>query len=70
MLAYHRMGHSFMDRKLHNIVEYTREDLMNPEKFENIYDGYCNYYIYITRSGWESLIEYYGYETLHHFPRN
>ncbi len=44
--------------------EYTKQDLMNPQKVEELFD-YCQILEgYITRRGWEFLIEYYGYKRL------
>lgn len=47
------------------IEEYTKEDLMNPDKVEELFD-YCQILeAYITESGWEFLIEHYGYKKLY-----
>ena len=44
--------------------EYTKQDLMNPQKVEELFD-YCQILEgYITRYGWEFLIKYYGYNGL------
>ena len=43
-------------------IEYTKEDLMNPSKVEELFD-YCQILeAYITRPGWEFLIQVHGYE--------
>lgn len=48
-----------------DIKEYTKEDLMNPNKVEELFD-YCQILeAYITKSGWEFLIQHYGYEKLY-----
>lgn len=48
-----------------NFIEYTKEDLMNPSKVEELFD-YCQILeAYITKSGWDFLIEFYGYEKLY-----
>ena len=44
--------------------EYTKQDLMNPQKLEELFD-YCQILEgYITRRGWEFLIKHYGYNGL------
>ena len=46
------------------LKEYTKQDLINPQKVEELFD-YCQILEgYITKSGWKFLIEYYGYERL------
>lgn len=48
-----------------DIKEYTKEDLMNPNKVEELFD-YCQILeAYITKSGWKFLIQHYGYEKLY-----
>ena len=45
--------------------EYTKEDLMNPSKVEELFD-YCQILeAYISKSGWGFLVQYYGYEKLY-----
>lgn len=47
-----------------NILEYTENDLMNPEIVEQLFD-YCQILEgYITKTGWGFLISNYGYEAL------
>lgn len=70
MLVYRRLGHSMTDSKLHNIKEYTKEDLMDPEKIKMLCRMYCAYDIHITKSGWKFLIEYYGYEGLYEIDKS
>ncbi len=61
MLAYYY--YPFFDN--HNFTEYTKNDLTNPSKVEELFD-YCQILeAYITKSGWEFLINYYGYEKLY-----
>lgn len=49
--------------------EYTREDLMIPERVEELFD-YCQILeAYITKSGWGFLIDYYGYEKLYEIDK-
>ncbi|MDE6664718.1 MAG: hypothetical protein K2K14_00795 [Ruminococcus sp.] len=61
MLAYYY--YPFSDN--HNLMEYTKNDLMNPSKVEELFD-YCQILeAYITKSGWKFLINYYGYEKLY-----
>ena len=46
-------------------VEYTKEELMSPSKVEELFD-YCQILeAYITRAGWEFLIQVHGYEGLY-----
>lgn len=48
-----------------DIKEYTKEDLMNPNKVEELFD-YCQILeAYITKSGWKFLIQHYGYKKLY-----
>lgn len=61
MLAYYY--YPFSDN--HNFMEYTKNDLTNPLKVEELFD-YCQILeAYITKSGWKFLINYYGYEKLY-----
>lgn len=69
MLAYARKAHSVAFKDLSHIREYTKEDLMNPEKIELYYRFIYIYDIHITKSGWEFLIEYYGYEGLYEIDK-
>ena len=47
-----------------DVKEYSKEDLMNPKKVEELFD-YCQILeAYITKTGWQFLIEHYGYEKL------
>ena len=65
MLAYY--FYPFVSNQ--NILEYTKEDLMNPEKVEELFD-YCQILeAYITKSGWRFLIDYYGYEKLYEIDK-
>ena len=65
MLAYYY--YPFSDN--HNFTEYTRNDLTNPSKVEELFD-YCQILeSYITKSGWEFLISYYGYEKLYEIDK-
>ena len=46
-------------------MEYTRDDLMNPDKVGELFD-YCQILeAYITKSGWDFLINHYGYDGLY-----
>ena len=48
-----------------NYKAYYKEDLMNPQTVEELFD-YCQIlYADITKSGWEFLIEYYGFQGLY-----
>ena len=48
----------------YNYREYTKEELMNPEKVEELF-SYCSILqAYIKAAGWRFLIDYYGYEKL------
>ncbi len=52
-----------------NVREYTKEDLMNPDTVQELFD-YCQILEgYITKSGWRFLIDYYGYETLYEIDK-
>lgn len=47
-----------------DVKEYSKEDLMDPKKVEELFD-YCQILeAYITKVGWQFLIEHYGYEKL------
>ena len=47
-----------------DVKEYSKEDLMDPKKVEELFD-YCQILeAYITKVGWQLLIEHYGYEKL------
>ena len=70
MLAYCRKAFSLMDQSLNNIEEYTKQDLIDPEVIKMICRCYCYYGIHITRSGWEFLIEHYGYEGLYKIDKS
>lgn len=53
----------------HNYREYTKEELMNPDTVEEIFD-YCQILeAYVTKEGWKFLIDYYGYEKLYEIDR-
>ncbi len=48
-----------------DIKEYTKEDLMNPDKVEKLFD-YCQILeAYITKSVWKFLIQHYRYKKLY-----
>ena len=50
-------------------LEYTAEDLRNPSKVEELFD-YCQIREgYITKSGWDFLIQNYGYEELYRIDK-
>ena len=49
--------------------EYTKEELMDPNKVEELFD-YCQILeAYITKEGWEFLIRHYGYEKLYEIDK-
>lgn len=49
--------------------EYTKVDLMNPHKVEELF-GYCQILeAYITKTGWDFLISHYGYDGLYHIDK-
>ena len=49
--------------------EYSKEDLSKVSKVEELFD-YCQILeAYITKSGWDYLIQYYGYEGLYDIDR-
>ena len=65
MLAFYH--YPFNDNQ--EYTEYTKEDLMNPSKVEELFD-YCQVLeAYISKSGWEFLIQYYGYEKLYQIDK-
>ncbi len=70
MLAYRRECHSLMDINLSNIVEYTKSDIIDPEIIRMICNIYCGYGIHITKTGWEFMIEHYGYEGLYEIDKS
>ncbi len=70
MLAYREKHHSLIARDLSHIEEYTKEDLMKSDEIELIYRCIYRYDIHITKSGWEFLIEYYGYEGLYEIDKS
>lgn len=70
MLAYYRLGHSLMDKNLSNIVEFTEDDMIDLEKARIICNRYCGYDIHITKSGWDFLIEHYGFEGLYEIDKS
>lgn len=46
----------------HKVIEYTRADLKDPDKVGELFD-YCQILeAYITKSGWDFLINHYGYD--------
>ena len=50
-------------------IEYTRADLMNPDKVEELFN-YCQILeAYVTKSGWDFLISYYGYDGLYNIDK-
>ena len=65
VLAYRRLTFSVMDKNLSNIVEYTQNDLADPEAIKEICNMYCAYMIHITKTGWKFMIEHFGYEGLY-----
>lgn len=65
MLAYYH--YPFVDNQ--NFIEYTKEDLTVPSKVEELFD-YCQILeAYITKSGWDFLIQYYGYDKLYQIDK-
>ena len=61
MLAYY--FYPFKENQ--ELREYTREELMDPGRVEELFD-YCQILeAYITRDGWDFLIHQYGYEKLY-----
>lgn len=65
MLAYYH--YPFLSNG--NFKEYTEEDLKNPTKVEELFN-YCQILeAYITKSGWEFLIQFYGYRKLHEIDK-
>lgn len=52
-----------------NYREYTKDELMNPDTVQELFD-YCQILeAYITKQGWQFLIDYYGYEKLYEIDR-
>ncbi len=52
-----------------NFREYTKEDLSDTSKVEKLFD-YCQILeAYITKSGWDYLIQRYGYEALYNIDQ-
>jgi len=65
MLAYYH--YPFVQNQ--NYREYIKDDLMKPEVVEELFD-YCQILeAYITKKGWEFLIDYYGYEKLYEIDK-
>lgn len=65
MLAYYH--YPFVPNR--DIQEYTAEDLLDPQKVEELFD-YCQILeADITKSGWRFLIDHYGYEALYEIDR-
>lgn len=70
VLAYRRKTFSLMDITLSNIVEYTKNDIEDPETLGEICNMYCSYSIHITKTGWKIMIEHYGYEGLYEIDKS
>lgn len=52
-----------------NVVEYTGEQLMEPETVKKLFD-YCQILeAYITKKGWAFLTDHYGYEKLYEIDK-
>ncbi len=52
-----------------DVREYTKVDLLQPEKVEELFD-YCQILeAYITKTGWQFLIESYGYDKLYEIDK-
>ena len=65
MLAYYH--YPFVQNQ--NYREYIKDDLMKLEVVEELFD-YCQILeAYITKKGWEFLIDYYGYEKLYEIDK-
>ena len=65
MLAYYL--YPFVQNR--DVREYTKEDLLKPEKVEELFD-YCQILeAYITKTGWQFLIESYGYDKLYEIDK-
>ena len=65
MLAYYL--YPFVQNR--DVREYTKEDLLKPEKVEELFD-YCQILeAYITKKGWQFLIERYGYDKLYEIDK-
>ena len=70
VLAYRRLVFSLMDKNLNNIEEYTQNDMTDPETIKLLCNMYCFYAIHITKSGWDLLIEHYGYDGLYEIDKS
>ena len=65
MLAFYH--YPFVDNQ--NFIEYTKDDLAVPSKVEELFD-YCQILeANITKSGWDFLIQFYGYEKLYQIDK-
>ena len=65
MLAYYL--YPFVQNR--DVREYTKEDILKPEKVEELFD-YCQILeAYITKNGWQFLIESYGYDKLYEIDK-
>ena len=65
MLAFYLYPFEPHNKKSIAPIEYTKEDLMNLSKVEELFD-YCQILeAYITRPGWEFFIQVHGYEGLY-----
>ena len=53
----------------HDVREYTKDELMNPEIVEELFD-YCQIpEAYIMKLGWAFLIDHYGYAKLYEIDK-
>ena len=65
MLAYYL--YPFVQNR--DVREYTKVDLLQPEKVKELFD-YCQILeAYITKTGWQFLIESYGYDKLYEIDK-
>ena len=65
MLAYYL--YPFVQNR--DVREYTKVDLLQPEKVKELFD-YCQILeAYITKKGWQFLIENYGYDRLYEIDK-
>ena len=65
MLAYYL--YPFVQNR--DVREYTKVDLLQPEKVKELFD-YCQILeAYITKKGWQFLIESYGYDKLYEIDK-
>ena len=65
MLAYYL--YPFVQNR--DVREYTKVDLLQPEKINELFD-YCQILeAYITKKGWQFLIESYGYDKLYEIDK-